>query len=269
MTSCIRLIRDHWPAARRLGAFLLLAGLPLAALGKPPTTDESFRVAGVKIHYVVRGEGEPVVLIHGLNASILLNWQLTGVMGLLSKHYRVIGLDLPGHGESDRPENEAAYGVQMVEDVRQLLDHLKIKKAHIVGYSLGGAITLKFLSMHQDRVRSAILGGMGWMAPGSGVQKLWELIGERQGARSSNPCVRSVAALAVPPAALKAIHVPVEIIIGDRDPIRPLYVAPLAPVRRDWPVVDIPDAGHVTCVLNPQFKVEIKKWLDGHAGHVK
>jgi len=68
---------------------------------------------------------------------------------------------------------------------------------------------------------------------------------------------------------VKAIHVPVEVIVGDRDPIRRLYVTPLEPVRRDWPIVAIPDAGHITCILKPQFKAEIKKWLDGHAGRVK
>jgi pimeloyl-ACP methyl ester carboxylesterase len=268
MTSCIHAHRNRWPVARRLAPLLLLACLPLAALGKSPA-DQTLSVAGVKIHYVVQGEGEPVVLIHGLYASAWLNWQLPGVTGLLAKTYRVIALDLPGHGESDKPENEAAYGVQMVEDVRQLLDHLRIKKAHIVGYSLGGMIAVKFLSMHQDCVRSAILGGMGWMEPGSGAQKIWELLGERQGAHSSNPCVRSIASLAVTRAALKAIHVPVEVIVGDRDPVRRLYVAPLESVRPDWPIVEIPDAGHITCIMKPQFKAEIKKWLDGHAGRVK
>ena len=82
------------------------------------------------------------MLIHGLYASAMINWQLPGVVGMLAPNYRVIALDLPGHGASDKPEDKAAYGVQMVEDVRQLLDHLKIKrKTHIVGYSLGGMIT--------------------------------------------------------------------------------------------------------------------------------
>lgn len=71
------------------------------------------------------------------------------------KDYQVIALDLPGHRQSDEPEDQDAYGTQMVEDIIQLLDHLKIKKAHIVGYSMGGMITVKLLANHQDRVLSA------------------------------------------------------------------------------------------------------------------
>ena len=265
MTSCIHAYRNRWPVARHLATLLLLACLPLAALGKSPA-DQSFSVAGVNIHYVVTGQGEPVVLIHGLYSSAKINWQLPGVIGLLAPHYRVIALDLPGHGESDKPENEAAYGVQIVEDVRQLLDHLEIKKAHVVGYSLGGMVAAKFLVMHPDRVRTAILGGMGWLRQGGGLQRLWERLPAREGGHTPAACVHSFGRLALTEADVKAIRVPVEIIIGDRDPVRRLYVAPLESVRPDWPIVEIPDAGHITCIMNPQFKAEIKKWLDGHAG---
>ncbi len=186
MSSSIHWRRYSWAVAGPLLPLLLLVCGPLAALGKPPA-DQSFSAGGVKIHYIVEGQGEPVVLIHGLYASVKINWQLPGVVGMLAKNYRVIALDLPGHGESDKPENEAAYGLQMVEDVRQLLDHLKIKKAHVVGYSLGGMIAAKFLSMHQDRVRSAILGGMGWLRQGSGLQRIWERMPAREGAARPPP----------------------------------------------------------------------------------
>ena len=78
--------------------------------------------------------------------------------------------------------------------------------------------------------------------------------------------MRSFGKLAVTEPQLKAIRVPVEIIVGDRDPVRRLYVTPLQSVRPDWPVVEIPDAGHIICIMKPQFKAEIKKWLDAHAG---
>ena len=78
----------------------------------------------------------------------------------------MIALDLPGHGGSDKPEKPEAYGPQMAEDVVLLMDHLKIKKAHIVGYSLGGMITVKLLTLHPDRVLSATVGGMGWVQDG-------------------------------------------------------------------------------------------------------
>ena len=124
------------------------------------------------------------MLIHGLYASTKSIGNSPASSACWPRNYRAIALDLPGHGESDKPENEAAYGVQMVEDVRLLLDHLKIRKAHVVGYSLGGMVTAKFLTMHQDRVRSAILGGMGWLRQGSGLQKTWERMPAREGVRA-------------------------------------------------------------------------------------
>jgi len=77
---------------------------------------------------------------------------------ILAQDFRVIAMDCRGHGKSDKPHEPAAYGIEMVEDVCRLLDHLNIKKAHIVGYSSGGSITLKLLVTHPERCSSAILG---------------------------------------------------------------------------------------------------------------
>src|ERR1700742_2570354 len=99
--------------------------------------DYTFDSAGVKIHYIVEGQGEPVVLIHGYAASIATNWGAPGIVKKLSENYQVIALDKRGHGQSDKPHDAAAYGPVMFEDVLRLMDHLKLKKAHIVGYSMG------------------------------------------------------------------------------------------------------------------------------------
>src|SRR5262245_58496605 len=119
-----------------LTCFALFLFLALA----PPTTgaspsDQTFDSRGVKIHYIVSGKGQPVVLIHGLYSSARINWQMPGTIDLLSRNFQVIALDLPGHGQSDKPQDESAYGSELVEDIARLLDHLEIKKAHIVGYS--------------------------------------------------------------------------------------------------------------------------------------
>src|SRR3954451_25213821 len=120
---------------------LTIVAVGLLCLNPAPAWSQSFDAKGVKIRYAVEGKGEPVVLIHGLYASGFINWKLTGVVDLLAKDNQVIYLDLPGHGLSDRPANKDAYGTQMADDIILLLDHLKIKKAHLVGYSLGGMIT--------------------------------------------------------------------------------------------------------------------------------
>jgi pimeloyl-ACP methyl ester carboxylesterase len=79
---------------------------------------------------------------------------------------------MPGHGRSDKPEKEEAYGIPVVEDVVLLLDELKIKKAHVVGYSLGGIVAVKRMAKHPDRVLSGTVGGMGWFKEGSALQEL-------------------------------------------------------------------------------------------------
>jgi pimeloyl-ACP methyl ester carboxylesterase len=75
-------------------------------------------------------------------------------------------------------------------------------------------------------------------------------------------CFNSLARLALTENELKSINVPVTVVVGDRDPVEKLYVIPLQQVRKDWPVTEIKGAGHITCVANPQFKEEVKNWLD-------
>ena len=125
----------------------------------------------MKIHFLVEGTGEPVVLIHGLDSSARVNWQMPGTIDALARDQRVIAVDLPGYGESDKPADPAAYGEQWVDDVILLLDHLNIRKAHIVGYSMGGMVALKLIAEHPDRVISGTLGGAGWLREDSILQR--------------------------------------------------------------------------------------------------
>jgi pimeloyl-ACP methyl ester carboxylesterase len=241
---------------------LVLAG---RAPGAEATQSGTFDSAGVSIAYLVAGKGEPVVLIHGLDSSAEINWKLPGTVKLLAERYQVIALDLRGYGRSGKPKDEDAYGLQMVEDVVRLMDHLKIDKAHIVGYSLGGMIALKLIAEHPDRVRSGTLGGMGWLREGSGLQEFWERLPNREGSRTPSACVRSIGKLALTEEAVRGIKVPVEVLVGDRDPVERLYVVSLSRVRKDWPVVEIEGAGHLNCIIKEQFKDELKKWLDKNA----
>jgi pimeloyl-ACP methyl ester carboxylesterase len=123
-----------------------------------------FQVNGVLLYYVEAGEGAPVILVHGLACEHVANWMLPRVFQRLSKRYRVIALDNRGHGKSDRPYDPMQYGLEMVDDVVRLMDHLGIAKAHVVGYSLGGFITLKLALKHPQRLLSAAPCGAGWTA---------------------------------------------------------------------------------------------------------
>ena len=223
---------------------------------------DEFTSSGVKIFYTVQGSGTPVVLIHGLHSSGTMNWTMPGITAALAQNHRVIVMDCRGHGKSDKPETDAAYGTTMAEDVVALLAHLDIRKAHIVGYSMGGMIALKTAVLHPERVQSLLLCGMGWLQDGSTLQGFWEHIPVRErliGGSSGPACMKGMARLAVTEAEVKALKMPAAIIVGDRDPVDKHYVLPLAQIRPDWPVMKIAGAGHITCVMKPDFREEVVK----------
>jgi pimeloyl-ACP methyl ester carboxylesterase len=239
----------------------------LAGIGCAQAADglniQSFKSNGVKIAYFTQGKGEPVVLIHGWLSSAGVNWALPGVSGLLAKDFQVIVMDVRGHGLSDKPKTEEAYGAELVEDVVRLLDHLKIKKAHIVGYSMGGIIAGNFIAKHPDRVLTGTLSGMGWLQQGGGAQLGFAVLGKNDPkADAHGVCFNSLAKLALTEADIKSIRVPVAVIVGDKDDlIKKLYVEPLQKVRKDWPVTEIKDGDHLTCIIQPGFKEAIAAWL--------
>jgi len=235
------------------------------ACARGASADE-FDSKGVKIHYVVEGKGEPVVLLHGFESSAAMNWRLTGVIRALAPKYQVIALDCRGHGLSGKPAGDDQYGLEMVEDVARLLDHLKIDKAQIVGYSMGGMIAMKFMVLHPERTLSGILGGMGWLKSGSPLERFWEkLPGREEGRGAPAACSRGFSQLGVTEDEVKGIKVPVSIIIGDQDPCRKLYVEPLTRVRSDWPVTTI-EGGHLACIVKEGFRDAVKAGVDAHAG---
>jgi pimeloyl-ACP methyl ester carboxylesterase len=236
---------------------------PGIARAADPPAAQSFDANGVKVSYFVQGKGEPVVLIHGWLSSAGINWALPGTSALLARDYQVIALDVRGHGLSDKPTKEDAYGPELVEDVVRLLDHLKIEKAHIVGYSMGGIIAANFIAKHPDRVLSGMLGGMGWLKTGGAAQWGFAQIGKDDpNAKALAVCGRSLSKLALTEEEIKSIRVPVAVLVGDKDDlIKKLYVEPLEKVRNDWPVIPIKDANHISCILKPQFREEIAAWL--------
>jgi len=245
-----------------------LAVITTATGAEPAERGPSWRYFdsnGVSIRYKVHGRGEPVLLIHGLAADAQINWGTPGIINTLAENYLVIAMDVRGHGGSDKPEKAEAYGLELVLDVIRLLDHLKLKNAHIIGYSMGGMIALKLAADHPSRVRSAALGGMGWLRSGSNLQHFWDSLPERKTAWSPAIAARSLGALAVSEEQLKAIRIPVTVFIGDQDPIRNLYVAPLQVVRPDWSVTVIENASHMNCPIKPAFKAGLKAWLDAQS----
>jgi 3-oxoadipate enol-lactonase len=91
---------------------------------------------GCQLHYEDYGHGTPVLLIHGLGSSTL-DWEFQ--IPVLSAHYRVLALDVRGHGRSDKPRGRYRI-VDFADDVAALIEHLQLPPVHLVGISMGGMI---------------------------------------------------------------------------------------------------------------------------------
>ena len=141
---------------------LMTVVVPLRSLADEKPSHEFMTTAdAVKIHYMVQGNGTPVVLIHGFSGTAEGNWFSNGVAAALAKNHRVVAIDCRGHGKSEKPHDAALYGERMWKDVIELMDHLGIKQAHIHGYSMGGMITARLLVHHPERFITASFGGSG------------------------------------------------------------------------------------------------------------
>jgi pimeloyl-ACP methyl ester carboxylesterase len=282
----------------RLVPTLLCCLIILPGVGRA-AEDQFFDSNGVKIHYIVEGQGEPVLLIHGFTSSIQGQWGNPGILKALAKDYRVIALDNRGHGKSDKPHDPKQYGTEMVEDAVRLLDHLKIDRAHVVGYSMGGTITCKLVATHPDRLLSATLGGSGGIREGA-VPIRYEVLAEslEQGkgfgpliefltppgrpkpseeqvklinaalsaandTKALAAVIRGMPGLAVTDEQLKANKVPTLALIGEIDPLKK-GVDDIKGRMANLRVVVIDGADHVSAFSSPEFIKELKDFLDKH-----
>lgn len=110
--------------------------------------------AGGSLYYEKKGKGEPIVILRGLGRSCRY-W--LGFDRLLAKHCQVITLDHRGLGRSDADLSWFFGMDQMVDDLLCLLDHLKLKRVHLFGLSLGGMVAMAFAKRHQDRCQTLMI----------------------------------------------------------------------------------------------------------------
>jgi pimeloyl-ACP methyl ester carboxylesterase len=110
---------------------------------------------GVKIHYEVYGSGPPLLLTHGYSSTSAM-WE--GQIEALSKHHKLVLWDMRGHGQSDYPDDPAAYSEALtVGDMAALLDEIGADSAIVGGLSLGGYMSLAFYRAHPKRVRALLI----------------------------------------------------------------------------------------------------------------
>jgi pimeloyl-ACP methyl ester carboxylesterase len=136
-----------------LVAILALAQPVPGLIQQKPTTGYA-PVNGLKMYYEVHGNGQPVVLLHGAFMTISNNWD--GWTGELAKTRKVIAVEMQGHGRTaDIPRD--ITDENLADDVAALLDHLKIPKADLIGYSMGGSVAMHCAVHHPDKVRKAVI----------------------------------------------------------------------------------------------------------------
>ncbi|HVA54896.1 MAG TPA: alpha/beta fold hydrolase [Gammaproteobacteria bacterium] len=114
---------------------------------------------GIRIHYGVYGNGRPVVLLHGGTVSFEHNYAKYGwIERLNASGLQAVGLDFRGHGESDKPHDTESYGTSnLADDVRALLDHLKLVQPALIAYSIGTVVALHLLQVSPPRFNRAAL----------------------------------------------------------------------------------------------------------------
>ena len=111
-------------------------------------------VNGINMYYEIHGSGEPVVLLHGAFMTITNNW--TGWIDELSKTRKVIAVEMQGHGRTADVPRDITYE-NLADDVAALLDYLKIPRADLMGYSMGGVVAMECAIRHPDKVRRAVI----------------------------------------------------------------------------------------------------------------
>jgi pimeloyl-ACP methyl ester carboxylesterase len=247
----------------------------------------TFHNGAVEIAFLDAGRGDPIVLIHGFASSKEFNWVNPSWVGELTQAgRRVVALDNRGHGASSKLYDPAAYEMTlMAEDVRALLDHLKIARADLMGYSLGARIAAFVAVHHPERVRSLVFGGLGIrMVEGHGSSLAPRIVAALQApslAAVSDPVGRSFRGFAertnsdlkalaacmsrprtlLTPEQVAGIKAPVLVAVGTKDEVAGSgpALAALIPGAR---ALDIPDRDHMLAVGDKVFKAGVIEFLN-------
>jgi pimeloyl-ACP methyl ester carboxylesterase len=244
----------------------------------------SFHNGDVEIAYLDEGEGDPILLVHGFASSKNVNWVYpTWVSELKKNGRRVIAFDNRGHGDSSQLYDSAAYEMgTMAGDITALMDHLKIERADVMGYSLGSRMTAVLALREPQRLRSAILGGIGiglinGGGPGENVAQALEApsledvidpVGRtfrafadqtRSDRRALAACLRGSRGLMTREEAA-AITVPVLIAVGTADEIAGSAQA-LGKIIPGAQLLDIPNRDHMRAVGDKVYKTGVLDFL--------
>ena len=121
-----------------------------------PPAGQFLEVDGVRLHYVERGSGEPLVLLHG-NGSMIQDFESSGLVDLAAKNFRVIIIDRPGFGHSSRPRNVIWTPDAQAQLIRRALERLGVSRAIVLGHSWGSSVAVALALRFPDAVRGLVL----------------------------------------------------------------------------------------------------------------
>ena len=121
-----------------------------------PPAGQFLEVEGVRLHYVERGSGEPLVLLHG-NGSMIQDFESSGLVDLAAKNFRVIVIDRPGFGHSSRPRNVIWTPDAQAQLIRRALERLGVSRAIVLGHSWGSSVAVALALRFPDAVRGLVL----------------------------------------------------------------------------------------------------------------
>jgi len=254
----------------------------------------TFTSGGLQLAYDdIQPPGEAagtVLLVHGFATSRAENWRRLGWYGAFErKGYRIVALDLRGHGESEKPHDPAAYGSEaLVGDIVGLMDHLGLGRVDLLGYSMGSRLSLQTALSHPDRVANLIVGGVGGRmlqpppTPAPGAMTMAEamraadpetitdktlrgfrLFADQQGEdRLALAAFSQGRGEAIDAGELLAIAAPTLVVAGSRDEMAgdPQALADAIPGAK---AVTLPACDHFSAIPHALYKAAVFDFLEG------
>jgi pimeloyl-ACP methyl ester carboxylesterase len=140
-----------------IGPFLFVLYQTRRAERDNPPPGQFMEIDGVRLHYLERGQGQPIVLLHG-NGTMIQDFDTSGLIDLAADHYRVIVFDRPGYGHSSRPRRGKTWDPKAQADLlHKALQHLHVERAIVVGHSWGSLVAVAMALNHRANVHGLVL----------------------------------------------------------------------------------------------------------------
>jgi len=238
-------------------------------------TSETIRTSGGELHYRVSGTGKPLLLLHGYSGY---GEQWRNFLDEFANSYRVIAVDLPGHGQSSKLRGSFVIS-DVARDMWQLMDLLGVKQIYGVGYSAGGMTLLQMALQEPSRVKSLVLAASAFTVVEDHSAEPFELLPEAYRLdllRNHNGDMEKIRSLLsakfvadIKVSDLEGLKTPSLLVSGDRDESFPLPIIvqtyQALPQAKLWIV---PGVGHALFWpwggserLAEQFPVEVSRFL--------